>query len=41
MERGRLTLCDDPEIREIAAKYGYPDDLLEHITHGQQADSRL
>jgi hypothetical protein len=35
MERGRLTLCDDPEIREIAARYGDPDDLLEHITHGQ------
>jgi 2,5-dihydroxypyridine 5,6-dioxygenase len=35
MERGRLTLCDDPEIREIASKYGDPDDLLEHITHAQ------
>ncbi len=34
-DRGRLTLCDDPEIREIASKYGNPDDLLEHITHAQ------
>jgi len=35
MDRGRLTLCDDPEIRDVASKYGDPEDLLEHITHGQ------
>jgi 2,5-dihydroxypyridine 5,6-dioxygenase len=35
VDRGRLTLCDDPAIREIAARYGDPDDLLEHVTHAQ------
>ena len=35
VDRGRLTLCDDPEIREIASKYGDPGDLLEHVTHAQ------
>jgi 2,5-dihydroxypyridine 5,6-dioxygenase len=35
VDRGRLTLCDDPGIRELASKYGNPDDLLEHITHAQ------
>jgi hypothetical protein len=35
VDRGRLILCDDSEIREIASKYGNPDDLLEHVTHAQ------
>ena len=35
VDRGRLTLCDDPEIRTLASEYGNPDDLLEHITHAQ------
>ena len=35
VDRGRLTLCDDPEIREIAVRSGDPDDLLEHMTHAQ------
>jgi hypothetical protein len=35
VDRGRLTLCDDPEIRDLASKYGDPDDLLEHVTHAQ------
>jgi len=28
VERGRLKTLDDPEIREIAKKYGDPDRLL-------------
>ena len=28
VERGRLTALDDPEIREMAKKYGDPDRVL-------------
>lgn len=28
IERGRLTAFDDPEVRDLAAKYGDPDELL-------------
>jgi len=28
IDKGRLTALDDPEIREIAARYGDPDELL-------------
>lgn len=28
VDKGHLTLLDDPEIRKIAAKYGNPDELL-------------
>jgi hypothetical protein len=29
IEDGRLKALDDPEVREVAAKYGDPDDLLQ------------
>jgi len=35
VDRGRLLLCDDPEIRDLAARYGDPDELLSHATHAQ------
>jgi hypothetical protein len=35
VERGRLTLCDDPEIRDLAGKFGDPDELLGHVSHAQ------
>jgi hypothetical protein len=28
VDRGRLTVLDDPEVRRVAAKYGDPDELL-------------
>ena len=28
IKNGRLTALDDPEVRELAEKYGDPDDLL-------------
>lgn len=28
LDRGHLTTLDDPEVREVAAKYGDPDELL-------------
>lgn len=28
IDRGHLTALDDPEVRQIAAKYGDPDELL-------------
>lgn len=28
VDRGRLTVLDDPEVRKVAAKYGNPDELL-------------
>ncbi len=28
IDKGHLTLLDDPEIREIASKYGDPDEIL-------------
>ena len=28
IDKGHLTLLDDPEIRKIAAKYGNPDEIL-------------
>lgn len=28
IDKGHLTLLDDPEIRKIAAKYGDPDEIL-------------
>lgn len=29
LEKGRLTFLDDPEVRNVAAKYGDPDQLLQ------------
>ncbi len=31
IEKGRLTAFDDPEVREVAAKYGDPDLLLREL----------
>ncbi|HLC27686.1 MAG TPA: hypothetical protein VJM80_13075 [bacterium] len=31
VENGRLTALDDPKVRQVAAKYGDPDKLLEEI----------
>jgi hypothetical protein len=28
VDRGHLTVLDDPEVRRVAAKYGDPDELL-------------
>lgn len=28
IQNGRLTALDDPEVRELARKYGDPDELL-------------
>jgi len=32
-EHGRLSLLDDPEIIEVAAKYGNPDSVLAPVSH--------
>lgn len=29
IEKGRLKMLDDPEIKEIASRYGNPDEVLE------------
>ena len=31
MNKGRLTALDDPKVRQIASKYGDPDELLREI----------
>ena len=28
IKKGRLTVLDDPQIREVARKYGDPDEVL-------------
>ncbi|MEE8461141.1 MAG: hypothetical protein V3S50_03355, partial [Acidobacteriota bacterium] len=28
IDKGRLTALDDPEVRQLAAKYGDPDEML-------------
>jgi hypothetical protein len=30
IENGRLTALDDPEVRDLARRYGDPDDLLRY-----------
>lgn len=31
IEKGRLTVLDDPEVRQLASKYGDPDRLLSEL----------
>jgi hypothetical protein len=31
LQSGKLTLLEDPKIREVAAKYGNPDELLAQV----------
>ncbi len=31
IHKGRLTVLDDPQVRQVAAKYGDPDELLREI----------
>jgi len=31
LERGHLTVLDDPKVREVAAKYGNPEELLAQV----------
>lgn len=31
IDKGRLTVLDDPQVRQVAAKYGDPDELLREI----------
>ena len=30
IDRGYLTMLDDPDVREVASKYGDPDDFLSY-----------
>jgi hypothetical protein len=30
IDRGYLTMLDDPDVRELASKYGNPDDFLSY-----------
>lgn len=31
LDKGRLTVLDDPKVRQVAAKYGDPDELLQEV----------
>lgn len=31
IDKGRLTVLDDPQVRQVAAKYGDPDELLQEV----------